>query len=142
MVSNKLAPFRPVGDFNDPVSRGDYNLYRRPSVSYCSGQLSTLEHLLLEHRTAMSNKGSQSRAAEIRGVITDIRLGDGPDGWPVGKTTRSAVALMPIVYVSGDSAHEWTSHGVPNSVMISKPFVAAQIVTAISSLINLVTPQA
>ncbi len=43
---------------------------------------------------------------------------------------------LPVVYMSGDSAHEWTVKGVPNSVMVSKPFVIAQIITAISSLLN------
>lgn len=38
--------------------------------------------------------------------------------------------------MSGDSAHEWTAQGVPNSVMVSKPFVVAQIITAISTLLN------
>ena len=43
---------------------------------------------------------------------------------------------MPIVYVSGASGSEWTSKGVPHSVMISKPFASSQIVVAVSSLIN------
>ena len=38
--------------------------------------------------------------------------------------------------MSGDSAHEWDSQGVPNRVMVNKPFVAAQSITAISMLLN------
>ena len=72
----------------------------------------------------------------FKAVITDVRLGDGPDGWDVGRRARELVADMPVVYVSGDSADAWTSKGVPNSVMIMKPFVTAQLITAVSTLIT------
>ncbi len=72
----------------------------------------------------------------FKAVITDIKLGDGPDGWDIGRRARELVADMPVVYVSGDSADAWTSKGVPNSVMIVKPFVTAQLITAVSTLIT------
>ena len=71
----------------------------------------------------------------LRGLITDINLGDGPDGWDVACRARELTNGLPVVYVSGESEGEWTSHGVPNSVMIAKPFAPAQIVVAISSLL-------
>jgi DNA-binding response OmpR family regulator len=77
----------------------------------------------------------ESDAARFRGVITDISLGSGPDGWQVGPRARELVAGMPVVYMSGDSANGWSSRGVPNSLMVSKPFAVAQIVTAISTLL-------
>ena len=83
---------------------------------------------------AMTELGDD--AARFRAVITDIRLGDGPNGWHVAQCARELVQDMPIVYMSGDSGHEWTSKGVPNSVMISKPFATAQIVTAVATLLN------
>jgi hypothetical protein len=43
---------------------------------------------------------------------------------------------IPVVYMSGDSAHEWGSRGVPESVMVAKPFVTVQIITAITTLLN------
>lgn len=43
---------------------------------------------------------------------------------------------IPIVYMSGASGHGWTSHGVPNSVLIAKPFAIGQIVTAVSQLLT------
>jgi hypothetical protein len=43
---------------------------------------------------------------------------------------------MPIVYMSGDSDHEWSSKGVPSSIIIAKPFAPAQLVTAVSTVIN------
>ena len=56
--------------------------------------------------------------------------------WDVARRAREKIPTLPVVYVTGDSAHEWAAQGVPNSVMISKPFVAAQIVNAVSTLLN------
>ncbi|WP_180356095.1 response regulator [Aliirhizobium smilacinae] len=77
-----------------------------------------------------------ANAAQFSGVITDIRLGKGGTGWQVGQHARQCVSSIPIVYVTADSAAEWTSHGVPNSVLIQKPFVPAQLIAAISGLLN------
>jgi DNA-binding response OmpR family regulator len=82
---------------------------------------------------ALEILASQSQA--MHGLITDINLGTGPDGWDVSRTARELVSGVPVVYVSAASEHEWTSRGVPNSVMINKPFVPAQVVVAISSLL-------
>jgi DNA-binding response OmpR family regulator len=75
---------------------------------------------------------------DLRGVITDVNLGEGPDGWGVARHARELIPRIPVVYMSGAGGHEWTSHGVPNSVFLAKPFALAQIVTAISTLINAV----
>lgn len=75
-------------------------------------------------------------ASSFKGVLTDIRLGKGPDGWDVGQRARELVPEMPIIYMSGDSVAAWPSKGVPNSLMIPKPYASAQIITAISQMIN------
>jgi two-component system cell cycle response regulator CpdR len=38
--------------------------------------------------------------------------------------------------MSGDSAVEWASEGVPKSIMLAKPFAIVQLVTAVSQLLN------
>ena len=76
----------------------------------------------------------EKEASRFRAIITDIKMGSGPDGWDVAKRARELVPHMPIVYMSGDSAHEWASKGVPGSVALAKPFAAAQLVTAVSML--------
>jgi DNA-binding response OmpR family regulator len=82
---------------------------------------------------ALEILASQSQA--MHGLITDINLGAGPDGWDVARQARELMSGFPVVYVSAASEHEWTSRGVPSSVMITKPFVPAQVVVAISSLL-------
>ena len=68
-------------------------------------------------------------------VITDIRLGTGPSGWDVARSARQRHPHMAVVYMTGDSAADWTSEGVPSSVMVQKPFAMAQLITAVSSLL-------
>ena len=73
---------------------------------------------------------------EIRGLITDINLGDGPDGWEVARRGRELIPSLPVVYMSGAAGHEWPSKGVPHSTLVPKPFAPAQLITAISTLLN------
>ena len=79
-------------------------------------------------------KELESDSGRFGGIITDIRLGDGPDGWAIGHRARELSPDIPIVYMSGDSDHEWTFKGVPHRAMVQKSFAVAQIVTAISAL--------
>ena len=91
---------------------------------------------------ALAENGTQAIAAldgknkDFRGLITDVDLGTGPDGWDVARHARQINHAIPVVYMSGASAHDWASHGVPNSTMVDKPFAPVQIVTAISALLN------
>lgn len=78
-----------------------------------------------------------NKRSQLRGLITDINLGYGPDGWDIARRAREVAPELPVVYMSGASGHEWASHGVPNSTLIKKPFAPAQIITAISALINI-----
>lgn len=73
---------------------------------------------------------------ELAGLISDIRLGSGPNGWEVARHARELRPDLPVVYMTADSGGDWPINGVPKSVLIQKPFVSAQIVTAIANLIN------
>ena len=78
----------------------------------------------------------ESDATRFKAVITDIKLGEGQDGWLVGHRARELVPDVPVVYISGDSGHEWSSKGVPDSVMIMKPYTPVQLVTAVATLVT------
>lgn len=77
-----------------------------------------------------------SRTDEISGIITDIRLGSGQDGWEVARHARELKPSMAVVYATGDSAHQWAAQGVPKSLLMQKPYAAAQAVNAISTLLT------
>ena len=78
----------------------------------------------------------QADKTHYRAVATDINLAGKVDGWGVGRTARELDPTMPIVYMTGTHSEEWTSKGVPNSVLLAKPFAPAQLVTSISQLLN------
>ena len=69
-------------------------------------------------------------------VVADIRLRGRMDGWEVARHAREINPEFPVVYISGASVADWPSKGVPNSMMLAKPFATAQLVTAVSQLLN------
>jgi CheY-like chemotaxis protein len=78
-------------------------------------------------------KGSKGK---YRALVTDIQLRGVMDGWEVAKRAREIDPEFPIIYMTGGNAAEWPSHGVPNSILLTKPFAPAQLVTAVSQLLN------
>ena len=78
----------------------------------------------------------EERHQELSGLVTDIRLGEGPNGWELAHHARELSPLVVVVYATGDSAIEWAANGVPKSVVLQKPFADAQLLTAISNLLN------
>jgi CheY-like chemotaxis protein len=77
---------------------------------------------------------------KYRALVTDINLRGRMDGWEVAKRAREIDPEFPIVYMTGTSADEYGSQGVPNSILLNKPFAPAQLVTAVSQLLNAGTP--
>jgi DNA-binding response OmpR family regulator len=84
----------------------------------------------------------KGRINSYRALVTDISLRGRIDGWEVARQAREIDPQFPVVYMSGASADDWASKGVPNSIMLSKPFAPAQLVTAVSNLLNTGTPTA
>lgn len=69
-------------------------------------------------------------------VVTDIRMPGSTSGWDVARRARELRPDVAVIYVSADGEPDWTSQGVPESVFVQKPFAQAQIVTALSNLLN------
>jgi CheY-like chemotaxis protein len=75
--------------------------------------------------------------AAFQALITDVDLAPGKlTGWDVARHAREITADIPVIYMSGASGGDWASKGVPKSMLMSKPFTSAQMVTAVSQLIN------
>ena len=89
----------------------------------------------------IASNGSQALVAleavgpDLRALVTSIKLGEGPNGWEVARRARELKPSIPVVYISGSSPDEWAVNGVPNSVLVEKPFAAAQVVIAVSTLL-------
>jgi CheY-like chemotaxis protein len=96
--------------------------------------------------TEITTSGEQAIAllqddkTQFRALLTDIHLSGKLTGWDVAKRARELIPEMPVVYMTGAAADEWPSHGVPNSVLLNKPFAPAQVLTAVSHLLNQTPP--
>jgi len=80
------------------------------------------------------------RQTSYRALVTDISLLGRLNGWEVARAAREVDPDLPVVYTTGAAADQWPSHGVPNSILLAKPFAAAQLVTAVSQLMNAAPP--
>ena len=61
-------------------------------------------------------------------------------GWEIARLIRQINPAFPVVYMTGAAAEDWASEGVPNSILLKKPFAPAQLVTAVSQLLNADSP--
>jgi DNA-binding response OmpR family regulator len=79
---------------------------------------------------------AQTQTERIRVIVTDIDLGRDTTGWDVARLGREFNPNVAVVYMTGRSASDWPALGVPGSVMLQKPFVTAQLITAIATKLN------
>lgn len=82
----------------------------------------------------------RSGSTSYRALVTDINLKGRMDGWEVARQAREIDPAFPVVYMSGAAADQWASQGVPNSIMLEKPFAPAQLLIAVSQLLNIGGP--
>ncbi len=91
---------------------------------------------------AIANNGKEAmvmldkEGADYRALITDVNLPGKLTGWDVARHSREINDRLPVIYMTGASAHDWASKGVPNSQLMTKPFALGQLITALSQLIN------
>jgi CheY-like chemotaxis protein len=78
----------------------------------------------------------QNDKSKYRALVTDINLRGKRDGWEVGHRARELKPEIPVIYMTGAAADQWAANGVPNSVLLNKPFAPAQLITAVSQLLN------
>jgi CheY-like chemotaxis protein len=71
-----------------------------------------------------------------RALVTDVSLKGRMNGWEVARQIREIDPAFPIIYMTGAAGDQWASQGVPNSILLEKPFAPAQLVTAVSNLLN------
>src|SRR5688500_11784387 len=73
---------------------------------------------------------------DLAALVVDVQLGRGPNGWDLARRARAGNPRLPVIYTTGDSAYQWTTEGVPHSLAIEKPFVEAQLLAALSGLMD------
>ena len=78
----------------------------------------------------------KSGVVKFSALVTDVNLKWPMKGWEIARLVRQIDPAFPIVYMTGAAADDWSSEGVPGSVLLKKPFASAQLVTAVSQLLN------
>ena len=73
-------------------------------------------------------------------LVTDVTLKGRLSGWDVARQVRAADPAFPVIYMTGAAADQWPSQGVPESILLAKPFAPAQLVTAVAQLLNVGGP--
>jgi DNA-binding response OmpR family regulator len=71
-----------------------------------------------------------------KALVTDINLKGTLSGWDVARRIRETDPAFPVIYMTGAAGGDWASLGVPNSILLQKPFAPAQLVTAVAQLLN------
>jgi DNA-binding NtrC family response regulator len=92
--------------------------------------------VVLAENGSSAIRALDERPSDFVALVTDIRIGKGPSGWDVARHARALKPEVSVVYMTGDSAGEWAVHGVPKSLLLQKPFAQAQLITAVSTLLN------
>ena len=73
----------------------------------------------------------------FRVLIIDVGFGsDHVKGWAVARRARAINPSLPVIYITGGSTDDWAIEGVPNSILLSKPFAPVQLLTGIAQLLN------
>ncbi|WGD50564.1 response regulator [Bradyrhizobium sp. CB1650] len=72
--------------------------------------------------------------------VADINLKGPMKGWEIARLVRQIDRTFPGIYMTGAAADDWASEGVPNSILLKKPFAPAQLVKAVSQLLNIGSP--
>ena len=78
----------------------------------------------------------KGRLKNYKALVTDVNLKGRMTSATLGPHIGEDPGACPVVYMTGANADEWASQGVPDSILLQKPFAPAQIVTAVSQLLN------
>src|SRR5438132_4429463 len=82
-------------------------------------------------QSAVTGSGEEAIAllgsdkSHYRAIVTDINLSGKKDGWEIARAAREIDPEMPIIYMTGTHGEDWASKGVPNSILLTKPFAPA-----------------
>jgi DNA-binding response OmpR family regulator len=76
-----------------------------------------------------------ARGKNHKALVTDVYLGGRLNGWDLARRIREKHPNLPVVYMTGGAGAElWKSQGVPNSVLLEKPFQPERLVAALMKL--------
>ena len=119
--------------------KGDVLLYVEDEILIQAATTFALEDagfkVLAAHSGAEALNIIATEQGPIDGLVTDINLGDGPDGWNVARRARERMPHMAVVYASSVGEDEWKARGVPHSELCAKHCEPSLVAGTMSKLI-------
>jgi CheY-like chemotaxis protein len=102
--------------------------------------LEFLHDALADGGYSVESASSAEAALEMldghRALVTDVNLGRGKlTGWDLAHRARTARPDLAVVYITGESAFQWSSKGVLGSKVLCKPCAPSQVLDAVSGLL-------
>ena len=82
----------------------------------------------------------KARLKNFKALVTDVNLKGRMSGWEVARQIREIEPACQVIYMTGAAGGDWPSQGVPNSILLQKPFAPVQLVTAVAQLLNAAGP--
>lgn len=73
-----------------------------------------------------------ARGKHHKALVTGVYLGGKLNGWELARRLREKHPDLPVVYMmAGADLELWKSQGVPNSVLLEKPFQPERLIAAL-----------
>jgi CheY-like chemotaxis protein len=69
-------------------------------------------------------------------LVTDINLGDGMDGWALGRLARNQWPDIGLLFISGEDQRHQQYHHVLPEVFLTKPFRRSDFLTAVADVVR------
>ena len=98
--------------------------------------LSEAGYQVVRARNGAEAMAKLSASPSVDLVVTDVCLGDGPDGWQVARRARARRPDMPVIYMTGGGVDGWLPQNVPMGVLLLKPFPIDQLVEMAGHLLG------
>lgn len=106
------------------------------SLDTCTA-LRELGYNVLCAHTAQSALDTLGARRALTALVTDIDLGEGPDGFEVARAARLTYPNLAVVFISGTAAARHAAEGVFRSEFIAKPYQPQQIAEALDRTMGL-----
>lgn len=69
-------------------------------------------------------------------LLTDINLGEGPDGFDLAREARAMHPDLPVVYMSALCTGRFATEGVASARFVGKPFTARDMLMALTQVLT------
>lgn len=90
--------------------------------------------VILAHDGTRATSLLWSEHKRLRGLVADIRIPGGVDGWEVARRARDMSPGLPVLYLTAQMPPDLEANGVPDSVLLTIPVASKDVVAAFQAI--------